>query len=98
MPVINWFGDGNMIDMLLLESDADYRKSLNAVPGLTELVAKYAGKLAKEEQLVMMEFVLFALAEHSLIGKSTIERGVQFKDILGSMFSEKDLFNDEIGN
>jgi magnesium chelatase subunit I len=43
----------------------------------------------------MMEFILFALAEHSLIGKSMLVRGVQFKDILGSMISEKDLFKDE---
>lgn len=43
----------------------------------------------------MMEFVLFALAEHSLIGKNGLERGVQFKDILGSMFSEKDFFKDQ---
>jgi magnesium chelatase subunit I len=46
----------------------------------------------------MMEFVLFGLAEHSLIGKNNLERGIQFKDILGSMFSEKDFFGDENGN
>ena len=39
-----------------------------------------------------MEFILFGLAEHSLIGKNQLERGTQFKDILGSMFNEKDFF------
>ena len=46
----------------------------------------------------MMEFVLFGLAEHSLIGKNTLEHGIQFKDILGSMFSEKDFFGDDNTN
>lgn len=47
----------------------------------------------------MMEFVLFGMAEHSLIGKKYIlERGVQFRDILGSMLSERDLFNDQQNN
>ena len=83
------------MDLLLLESEKDYRKGLEAIPGIGDLVEMYAGKLSKNDKLVMMEFVLFALAEHSLIGKGALERGVQFKDILGSVFSEKDLFDDE---
>ena len=93
--ILNWFGEGNVVDLLLLESEKDYRKGLESIPGLGDLVEMYTGKHAKTEKLVMMEFVLFALAEHSLIGKGALERGVQFKDILGSIFSEKDLFNDE---
>jgi magnesium chelatase subunit I len=93
--IVTWFGEGNVVDLLLLESEKDYRKGLIEIPGLSELVESYVPKLSKNDKLVMMEFVLFALAEHSLIGKGAIERGVQFKDILGSIFSEKDLFNDE---
>lgn len=94
-PVIDWFGEGNVVDLLLLEDQKKYENGLNAIPGLTELVEKHVPKLSKDDKLVMMEFVLFALAEHSLIGKNGLERGVQFKDILGSMFSEKDFFKDQ---
>jgi magnesium chelatase subunit I len=93
--IINWFGEGNIVDMLLLEDEKTYKKGLEAIPGLSEVVDIYIPKLSKNDKLVMMEFVLFALAEHSLIGKNSLERGVQFKDILGSMFSEKDFFNDQ---
>jgi magnesium chelatase subunit I len=93
--IVSWFGEGNVVDLLLLERETDYRKGLDAIPGLGDLVDMYAGKLAKNEKLLMMEFILFSLAEHSLIGKGALERGVQFKDILGSVFSEKDLFGDE---
>lgn len=96
-PVINWFGDGNVADLLLLESDRSYKKGLEAIPGLADLVEKHIPRLGKNDKLVMMEFVLFALAEHSLIGKNSLERGIRFKDILGSMFSEKDFFSEENG-
>jgi magnesium chelatase subunit I len=97
-PIINWFGEGNMVDVLLLEDDKSYKKVLETIPNLSELVETFSPKLPKTQKLVLMEFVLFALAEHSLIGKNTLEQGVQFKDLLGSMFSEKDFFSDEQNN
>ncbi|MEO6901646.1 MAG: magnesium chelatase [Bacteroidia bacterium] len=93
--IVNWFGEGNVVDLLLLEDEKTYKKGLEAIPGLSDLVEQYHPKLSKQDKLIQMEFVLFALAEHSLIGKNTLERGVQFKDILGSMFSEKDFFKDQ---
>ena len=97
-PIINWFGEGNIVDVLLLEDDKSYKKVLEAIPNLSELVETFSPKMTKTQKLVMMEFVLFALAEHSLIGKNSLEQGVQFKDLLGSMFSEKDFFSDEQNN
>ncbi len=96
--IINWFGEGNMIDLMLSENDKTYKKSLESIPSLADLVDTYTEKLTKNQKLTMMEFVLFGLAEHSLIGKNNLERGIQFKDILGSMFSEKDFFGDDTGN
>jgi magnesium chelatase subunit I len=93
--IIDWFGEGNVVDLLLLEDSKTYQKGLEAIPGLAAVVENYVPKRSKEEKLIMMEFVLFALAEHSLIGKNALERGIQFKDILGSMFSEKDFFKDQ---
>jgi magnesium chelatase subunit I len=48
-------------------------------------------KLTKTERHTAMEFVLHALAEHSQIGKSMLERSIQFKDLFGSMFTSKDI-------
>lgn len=95
--IINWFGEGNAVDLLLLSDDRNYKRVLESIPNLSELVETYAPKL-KAQKLVMMEFVLFALAEHSLIGKNSLVQGVQFKDLLGTMFSEKDFFKDEQNN
>ncbi|MBI3519240.1 MAG: magnesium chelatase, partial [Bacteroidetes bacterium] len=97
-PIINWFGEGNVVDLILAENDNSYKKGLESIPSLGDLVDTYTDKLTKNQKLVMMEFVLFGLAEHSLIGKNNLERGIQFKDILGSMFSEKDFFGDQTNN
>ncbi|MBL0340533.1 MAG: magnesium chelatase [Bacteroidetes bacterium] len=97
-PIIDWFGEGNVVDLMLLEGEKVYRKGLEAIPGLAALVDAYCGKVGKNEKLLLMEFVLFAMAEHSLIGKNILERGVQFRDILGSMLSERDFFNDQQNN
>ena len=96
--VINWFGEGNVVDVMIGEDDKKYRKILNDIPGLASLVETYAGKLPPNEKVVMMEFVIFAMAEHSLIGRNNLERGIRFNDILGSMFSEKDIFGDQQNN
>lgn len=93
--IINWFGDGNIVDLMLMEDEKTFRKGLESIPGLSNLVETYMPKLSKSEKLIAMEFVLFAMAEHSLIGKNALERGIQFKDILGSMFSSKDFFNEQ---
>lgn len=96
--IVNWFGEGNVVDLMLSEDDKTFRKGLENIPGLNNLVETFLPKLSKNEKIIAMEFVLFAMAEHSLIGRNHLVRGVQFKDILGSMFSEKDFFNDQSTN
>jgi magnesium chelatase subunit I len=42
-----------------------------------------------------MEFALFGLSEYSVLSKHTLERGMQFKDLLSSMFSMPGLGDEE---
>lgn len=82
-----WFGDGNTIDLLHDMSEADYKKSIESVPGLTELVKEHHGSENKATQLLLMEFALHGLAEYSQISKNNLVKGFQFKDLLSGMFS-----------
>jgi magnesium chelatase subunit I len=43
----------------------------------------------------MMEFVLHGLAEHSMLSKFRLENGIQFKDMLSSMFTISEEDEDE---
>ncbi|MCC9135635.1 sigma 54-interacting transcriptional regulator [Pontibacter silvestris] len=85
--ITDWFGDGNTVDILNDASVADYKKALQVVPGLAELVEKYQKDATGDEKLFMMEFALHGLAEHSQLSKNRLTAGLQFKDLLSGMFS-----------
>ncbi len=93
--IINWFGKGNVVDILSSISDQEYEKALKAVPGLKEIVKKYQPKADEKNQLLLMEFLLHGLAEFSILSKFKLEYGVQFKDMLSSMFSMKNEEDDQ---
>lgn len=93
--ITDWFGDSNTVDVLNEMSNADYRAALAGVKGLRELVKEYHGKLGEVEQLFMMEFALHGLAEYSQISKNGLTSGLQFKDLLSSMFSGSDFGKDD---
>jgi len=52
-------------------------------------------KVISKGSLFMMEFALHGMAEHSLIGKQMLDRGLHFKDLLSSMFSGPDQEDDD---
>ncbi len=85
--VMNWFAEGNKIDILNNLTDFEYRKTLDSVPGLKELVKTYVKGIETGEEYIYMEFILHGMAEFSLLSKSKLERGLQFADMLGSMLN-----------
>ena len=85
--IANWFGDGNTVDLLNDISQSDYEKRLLNVPGLQDLVNEFHKNQDSITKMFLMEFALHGLAEYSLISKHTLTSGLQFKDLLSSMFT-----------
>lgn len=85
--VTDWFGDGNTVDLLHDMPQKEYEKALKNVPGLEELVNEFHRHQDQSLKLFLMEFALHGLAEYSLISKHTLSTGLQFKDLLSSMFT-----------
>ncbi|SIT92246.1 sigma 54-interacting transcriptional regulator [Pontibacter indicus] len=85
--ITDWFGDGNTVDILNDATASDYKKALQAIPGLSELVEKFRSDAKGDEKLFMMEFALHGLAEHSQLSKNRLSTGLQFKDLLSGMFT-----------
>lgn len=85
--ITDWFGDGNTLDILHDASDEEYKKALEKVPGLQQLVEKFKTDAKGREKLFMMEFALHGLAEHSQLSKNRLSTGLQFKDLLSGMFT-----------
>lgn len=93
--VIQWFNDGNSVDLFNNQKESDFRKQLEAIPSLKALVLDYYPKAKDGEVYTLMEFVLHGLAEYSLLGKYVLESGMQFKDLLSGMFNLPDEDEDE---
>lgn len=85
--IISWFKKGNHIDLMLNSSEKEYNNSLKKVTTLEETVKNVIPDLDKKSTPLMMEFLLFGLAEFSLLSRSKLEHGLQFKDMLSSMFT-----------
>lgn len=85
--ITNWFGEGNTLDLLHDMPEAEYKKSLEAVPGLKDLITELHGSHDSPTKLLLMEFALHGLAEYSQLSKNNLVKGLQFKDLLSGMFS-----------
>jgi magnesium chelatase subunit I len=83
--IIGWFDKGNHVDLSFSVSDEHRRLELWKVDGLHALVKAKHPKVSEDEQLLLMEFVLHGLASYSLISKKTMDRRIEFRDLMGSM-------------
>ena len=93
--ITNWFGDGNHLDITQEMPLRDYEKALLSVPGLKELVHKSFPGQEKDDEMILMEFVLHGLVEYSQLSKHRLDSGIQFKDLMSSMFNMGDHDDEE---
>ena len=85
--IINWFSDSNTLmldDNLAFDA---YKKALNSVPSLKDLVKKFHPSLSPNQHLLLMEFVLHGLAEFSQLNKGFLDNGFAFSDMFNSLFN-----------
>ena len=85
--ITDWFSEGNTVDLLHDQSNPEHEASLRKVPGLLELINEFHRGQGMPMKLFMMEFALHGLAEYSLLSKHNLTSGLQFKDLLSSMFT-----------
>jgi magnesium chelatase subunit I len=85
--VTEWFGDGNTIDLLHDMTQSEFESKIKKIPGLSDLINEAHRGQDQGTKLFLMEFALHGLAEYSLISKHNLSAGLQFKDLLSSMFT-----------
>ncbi|HEU0226597.1 MAG TPA: magnesium chelatase, partial [Arachidicoccus soli] len=88
--IIQWFDQGNIIDIFVEMKDTERIENLYKVDGLYGLVKKQYPQANEKENALLMEFVLHGLSAHSLISKKTIEGQIRFNDLIGSMMNFSD--------
>jgi magnesium chelatase subunit I len=92
--ITEWFTEGNTLDISDSLTLSKYKKGLMEVSGLYDLVKKFHPKLSENQTLLLMEFVLHGLAEHSQLNKNYLDGGFGFSDMFDSLFNAGE-FEDE---
>lgn len=86
--VIDWFFAESGFELLDDATDEEYRKQLDAIIPLKQLLVKYQPELAEEDSYFMREFILWGLAQYKKLSRDRFAEGIQFKDIYGSYISK----------
>lgn len=94
--IVAWFEAGNRIEVSDDMPAAEYRRALEMVKGLQELVRQHMDGLDPQYELpVVMEFVLDGLHQNSRIAKDEKDHMTAYKDMVGSIFSVQDRLREE---
>ena len=92
--ILTWFSR-NELDLLNDLKQDEYQQALEKVVGLDKLVKKYFPKAEKEEYYLLMEFILHGLSEYSQLSRNVLETGLSFKDLLNSMFTVREDYDED---
>ncbi|MCU0433501.1 MAG: magnesium chelatase [Bacteroidia bacterium] len=84
-PIIDWFGEGNTLDLTADMPARTYTAALSVVDGLDELVTKHYPAAEGMQKLFLMELVLHGLSEYSRLSRNSLNSGARFGDLMGSM-------------
>ena len=86
--IVSWFfnqKDGfELLDDL---TDNEYKKLLDDISPLDDLLSEHQPNLTKEDSYFVKEFVLWALVEFKQLNKFRFSEGITFKDPYGSFIS-----------
>jgi magnesium chelatase subunit I len=95
--ITDWFANGNEVNLPDTLPLKEYKKALDSVAGLEELVTKHIKKAGKEEIYATMDLVLEAMHQNSLLSKQDMDDEALYTDMLGSMFSSIGGLSDDEG-
>ena len=92
--VLDWFASGNELDLPDDLSAKEYKKSLNSVSGLKAIAVEYGNAETPDDELILMDLVLEALHQNSMLGKEDLDDERSYTDMLGSMLGSMGDFDD----
>ena len=89
--ILKWFSSGNAVTLEDRMPFEAYRRELDRVPGLKDLAVTHLklGGNNHYETATAMEFVLDGLHQNSKIAKEEAESAASYKDMIGTIFTQK---------
>ena len=92
-PFLDWFANGNTLELPDSLSDSDYKERLDGATGLSDVVKK--GVNIEDKNLYpVKDFIVEALHQNSMLGKDDLDEERSYSDMLGSMLGGMEDFDD----
>jgi magnesium chelatase subunit I len=86
--ILEWFFTETGFELLDDATDEEYKKQLDAIKPLEDLIQKYQPEFPTEDRYFLKEFVLWGLVEYDKLSKDRVEVGYQFKDLYSSYINK----------
>lgn len=86
--ILEWFFAETGFELLDDASDIEYKKQLDAIKPLEDLIQKFQPKIPLEDKYFLKEFILWGLVEYDKLSKDRIEDGYQFKDLYSNYINK----------
>ena len=86
--ILEWFFAETGFELLDDASDIEYKKQLDAIKPLEDLIQKFQPNIPSEDKYFLKEFILWGLVEYDKLSKDRIEEGYQFKDLYSNYINK----------
>ena len=90
-----WFTKGNEVNLPDTLPTKAYKQALDKIEGLKPLVVSQLDSPSEDDTYAMMDLVLEALHQNSMLSKEDMDDDTTYSDMLGSMFSSINNMEDE---
>ncbi len=85
--LLHWFFQGEGFELLDDFTDDEYKRALDSVPALNQLIKKHQPDFPKQDVYFLKELLLWGLVTHKKLNKHRFSEGYHFKDLYGSYIS-----------
>jgi magnesium chelatase subunit I len=85
--LVSWFFEGEGFELLDEYTDDEYKRALDSVTPLNQLMKKYQPEVIKKDNYFLKELLLWGLVTYKKLSKHRFSEGFQFKDLYGSFIS-----------
>ena len=85
--LLHWFFQGEGFELLDDFTDQEYKRTLDSIPALNELVKEHQPDFSEADIYFLKELILWGLVAHKKLNKYRFAEGYQFKDLYGSFIN-----------
>lgn len=86
--IVEWFLGQTEFRLLDEYPEREYKKALDDIPALEDLLERYLPQTPKREKYFLKEFILWGLVEAQKLTKRRFASGTEFRDVYGNFLRE----------